>query len=995
MPRSRGLPGKANHFEQVTKVGTAAMPDRQPLSGRDEVTPEGRRPLITREVLESSLNCKYKGSLKLDGQTGTQAGGDDPLIPAAESGFRLRAISRLASGYAEQEIRRGVSATTALLGQGLPLILDATVEGSTVSLRLDGLKKEAGPSLLGDFHYVPVLTHEGERIGKAQRRLIEVLALAVGELQGRVPSMGVVVHGDACRVVRVRFKEGLEHARRLVEEIGSWSASGSGPKPVLNDHCRACEFRQRCLDRATAEDDLSLLRGMSEKEIGRLRKRGIFTVTQLSYTFRPRRPNKRVERRGRPHDFALQALAIREHKVFVLGRPEIPLGPVSIYLDVEGDVERGAVYLIGMVVVDEGFEERYSFWADGRDRELGIFEQLLDVVGRHPQSHLYYYGSFEARFLRKMGKSAEYGEAVAKIVANSTNILKTIHGHVYFPVYSNGLKEIGRRLGCRWTDDDATGLSAIAWRSLWEKTGDASLRVRIERYNMEDCLALRRVTEFLHAVAQRGDDPGGQPPASVQDTEVVSTGRLAALSGPRHWFRKDQLTEDFAAVNRSASFDYQRERVYLKTNPTVRHAVSGLTRRGRVRMQDVLRRKISRTVEIKCWKCIYCKSSGVKRRPDLIHRKFVYDLEIREGGIRRRVVEYTAATHRCPACKTSFLPPRYKRRGHAARYGHSLKCWVVNQHVAHRSSYPVITAMMRDYFGLSVPRPDLCRFMHELAERYAPVRSKIIGELVVGKLLHADETQAKLRSGHTGYVWVFTNMEAVAYVYRDSREGAFLHELLSGFRGVLVSDFYAAYDSLPCRQQKCLVHLIRDLNDDLLSNPFDEEYKSLVADFGHLLRRIIAAVDTHGLKAHLLSKYRGEVDRYFNSLDARSFRSEVAEKYRTRFLGCRDKLFEFLGHDGVPWNNNNAEHAIKHFANYRVLADGRMTEDGLNNYLTLLSIYETCKYKGISFLGFLLSGTQDLEAYHERQRRKRRGITSNPCLRLPRPQRRGRAGPSK
>jgi len=37
------------------------------------------------------------------------------------------------------------------------------------------------------------------------------------------------------------------------------------------------------------------------------------------------------------------------------------------------------------------------------------------------------------------------------------------------------------------------------------------------------------------------------------------------------------------------------------------------------------------------------------------------------------------------------------------------------------------------------------------------------------------------------------------------------------FRGVLVSDFYAAYDS-PNAQQKCLIHLMRDINQELLNN---------------------------------------------------------------------------------------------------------------------------------------------------------------------------------
>jgi hypothetical protein len=67
----------------------------------------------------------------------------------------------------------------------------------------------------------------------------------------------------------------------------------------------------------------------------------------------------------------------------------------------------------------------------------------------------------------------------------------------------------------------------------------------------------------------------------------------------------------------------------------------------------------------------------------------------------------------------------------------------------------------------------------------------------------------------------------------------------------------------------------------------------------------------------------------------------------------------------VPWNNNNAEHAVKKFAHYREIADGQFSEAGLNEYLVLLSIYLTCKYKGISFLKFLLSREKDIEAFRQ------------------------------
>jgi hypothetical protein len=206
-------------------------------------------------------------------------------------------------------------------------------------------------------------------------------------------------------------------------------------------------------------------------------------------------------------------------------------------------------------------------------------------------------------------------------------------------------------------------------------------------------------------------------------------------------------------------------------------------------------------------------------------------------------------------------------------------------------------------------------------------------------------------------------MEEVAYFYKPTREGDFLHEMLSDFKGVLVTDFYSAYDSIDCPQQKCLIHLMRDLNDDLLGSPYDEEYKTLVGEFGQLLRRIVESIDKYGLKRRHLHAHKARVDRFFDMIAKRSYKSDLADRYQKRFLRYRGKLFTFLDYDGVPWNNNNAEHAVKTFANYREIADGRMTEGGIDDYLVLLSIYQTCKYKGISFLRFLLSRDKDLSEF--------------------------------
>ena len=55
------------------------------------------------------------------------------------------------------------------------------------------------------------------------------------------------------------------------------------------------------------------------------------------------------------------------------------------------------------------------------------------------------------------------------------------------------------------------------------------------------------------------------------------------------------------------------------------------------------------------------------------------------------------------------------------------------------------------------------------------------------------------------------------------------------------------------------------------------------------------------------------------------------------------------------------------------LIDGDIEESGLNSFLALLSICVTCKYKGVSFLRFLLSRDKDINDFAQGRSAKRKG----------------------
>jgi Transposase IS66 family len=268
-------------------------------------------------------------------------------------------------------------------------------------------------------------------------------------------------------------------------------------------------------------------------------------------------------------------------------------------------------------------------------------------------------------------------------------------------------------------------------------------------------------------------------------------------------------------------------------------------------------------------------------------------------------------------------------------------------------------------FGYSLHQPAINQMKKRTSIRYLETYETIKQKLVKGNLIHADETKVSL-AGKSSFVWVFTSLEEVVYVCSGTREGEFLETFLQGFKGVLISDFYAAYDSIDCPQQKCLIHLIRDLNEDLRKEPFNEEMKLLVHEFAALLKPMIETIDRFGLKKHFLKKHQSEARRFYDSLLSRDYQTEVTVKYQKRFDKNQGKLFTFLDYDGVTWNNNNAEHAIKAFASLRNVIRGSSNERGVRDYLILLSVCQTCKYKGVDFLDFLRSGEKDIDEFMKR-----------------------------
>lgn len=520
---------------------------------------------ITNDILECYAFCRYKSYLKLIGNQGTKSDYEAKFL-SLRNEAKIRAINKILSQYKEGQIVKNIPLSTDILKQERLFILETTLEDDRFSLNIDGLKKVAGTSKLGEFHYIPVIFYERQKISKEIRFLLNLYGALLAQYQGVIPSNGIILLGKECKTIRINLHSDTKEVTQAFENLKQ--ICDKPPKLILNNHCQICEFRQPCFDQSVQEDNISLLRRMSEKEIKNYSRKGIFTVTQLAHTFRPRRTGKNSNQKADRHHYALQALAIRDKRIYVLGKPELSQNQVFIYMDIEGNPEEEFVYLIGLVILADGIEKKYSFWANNKEEEIKIFEQFVMEVNRYQGFIIFCYGNYERTFITKMKKIVKRKKPVDKILNNLVNILSLIYAHIYFPTYSNSLKDISRYLGFSWTDPNASGIQSVVWRMQWESTLNDDLKQKLIIYNIEDCLALKKVTELIQIIifqSNSGDVAKNEDKARPDITILQDVEKLSDFS---KWGRVTFVHKDYEYINKCAYFDYQRERVYIRNSKT-------------------------------------------------------------------------------------------------------------------------------------------------------------------------------------------------------------------------------------------------------------------------------------------------------------------------------------------------------------------------------------------------------------------------------------------
>jgi transposase len=313
------------------------------------------------------------------------------------------------------------------------------------------------------------------------------------------------------------------------------------------------------------------------------------------------------------------------------------------------------------------------------------------------------------------------------------------------------------------------------------------------------------------------------------------------------------------------------------------------------------------------------------------------------------VIEHQVVKRWCPHCER-WRSPHLDLGGQVVgrnRFGVRITALVGYLRTALRLPVSKVQSYLATLHNLQLSRGEVVKLAHDACQQLQEQADELLEVVRQQPVVHQDETGWR-ENGHNGYVWATLSdgPEAVRYYeYSASRSHVVAQRLLGErFRGVLVTDFYAAYNLIPGYHQRCWVHLLRDLHALKAAHPARDD----VINWAQAVRQLYDEGQAW-LSAHPTPSDE-ERRRQYSTLHERSV--QLGQQYAhdqaqpcwalaKRLLRHQDELFLFVRLPGVPADNNLAERSLRPLVIARKISGGTRSDAGTKTRLTLASLFDT------------------------------------------------------
>ena len=293
--------------------------------------------------------------------------------------------------------------------------------------------------------------------------------------------------------------------------------------------------------------------------------------------------------------------------------------------------------------------------------------------------------------------------------------------------------------------------------------------------------------------------------------------------------------------------------------------------------------------------------------------------------------------------------------------------------------------------GIPLGRGTMALWMIRLGGIFIVPLINLLNELLLAEsVIHCDETRLQvLRSNKAPtadhWMWVRAagppGRRIVLFNYDPSRGGTVPLRLLEGFRGILVTDGYGAYDGaaevLGVTHAGCMAHARRYF-DEAKKVGVDSNHAKVALQFIGRLSMIerslwerdhpVTPLQRVEIRQRQSVPIMQQFHAWLEALAPKVLPESRLGKAVYYALGQWQKLSVFLNHGEVPMTNNRCENAIRPFV---VGRKGWLFSDTVKGAVAsanLYSLVETCKANGIephAYLTFLFERLPHLKTVED------------------------------
>lgn len=370
---------------------------------------------------------------------------------------------------------------------------------------------------------------------------------------------------------------------------------------------------------------------------------------------------------------------------------------------------------------------------------------------------------------------------------------------------------------------------------------------------------------------------------------------------------------------------------------------------GYARMKDKPTQQVFHAYDV----CPDC--GGTLGKPAVSYTRQIIDVELKPVTITEHVI----CKRFCFTCRKRVAPR--VSFSHLAtgkqRIGISLVSLITTMRERMRLPVRVIKLYLKTFHQLTLSEGEIIELLHVTAQYGKPTYDTIKQTVLSAESICADETGGR-EDGINGYLWNFTTNTHQYLLYRKSRGSKVVTEFMGeegeNFNGVLVTDFYAAYNVHSGFHQRCWTHLLRDIHELTDNIPKNRKLKRWVQKIHTLYRE---AVDWSGpdlrLPLGLQAQTRIRQEQYFRQklkaiCDPWLLTAEPMAPLCGRVIKFLPELFTFIRFQGVPSTNNLAERTLRHSVVQRKIFGGTRSRKGSETKTILGSLFGTWNLQGLN-----------------------------------------------